>query len=258
MNDLNTEQYATIDKLAARKAFFEYANGPSLHESIDEVMDGFDGMSVLDVGCGYGSDLKSFNNNYQNLIGAGLDLSEGQISEAQKETSDNLNFHVGNAENYKLDQQFDRILMKHSLHLVTKKRVALQNAINHLKPSGKLIIVLHSDSTQPKLQGWIDWFTDLYKLRSLNRKDLTIERDNRLFDNFENIERKDISKSIIIKDPSPYIGYIDSIRSRFRPKLIDYKWQSFIDYTTRNIQNDIDKYGKFEETSTNGIVIITK
>jgi 2-polyprenyl-3-methyl-5-hydroxy-6-metoxy-1,4-benzoquinol methylase len=52
--DRKLTQYATTDALAARQGLYDFAVGPTRADHVREALDGFDGMSILDGGCGNG------------------------------------------------------------------------------------------------------------------------------------------------------------------------------------------------------------
>jgi len=243
--------------ITSRKNFFESDEDNSQLRQLEQIIDIRNGMSILEIGCGSGHELKRLCEN-KAVTALGIDSSSQHITQEDSPDTENIKFIVDNAETFNLTEKFDRILIKLTLHLLTNKRIALQNAFDHLKPNGRLVIVLHSDKSEPKLQTWIAWFMDLYNCHLYYRPELTFERDNKLFDDFEIVSRQLITVSKKITNPDLYLQHLDDLKNKFRPKLVDYQWQSFIDYAERNMKNEIRKRGQFEEISVLGAIIITK
>lgn len=246
-----------MSTISLRKNFFENDEENSLFKQLEQIVDVRDGMSILEIGCGSGHELKRLC-EHRAVTALGIDSSSQHITQVDSPDTENIKFIARNAESFSLGEKFDRILIKLTLHLLTNKRIALQNAFDHLKPSGQLIVVMHSDKSELKLQNWIAWFMDLYNCHLYYKPELTFERDNKLFDNFKNISKQLITVSRKISDPNLYLKHFDELKDKFRPKLVDYQWQSFVDYAERNMKNEIKKRGQFEETLVFGAIIITK
>ncbi|WGH76794.1 methyltransferase domain-containing protein [Tenacibaculum tangerinum] len=92
---------------------------------------------VLDVGCGSGQLTDKINNLSNEAIG--IDKSAEMIADA-KSKFPNIEFHVGDAENFAFEKKFDAIFSNATLHWVKNYRRAIQCMYDNLKPNGKIVV----------------------------------------------------------------------------------------------------------------------
>jgi 2-polyprenyl-3-methyl-5-hydroxy-6-metoxy-1,4-benzoquinol methylase len=97
--------------------------------------------ALLDVCCGNGllsSQLTPFCRQVH-----GVDFSESLIEQAKLINDNKLNFSLGNAENFKLNQHFDKALLYFSFQYFEKEKMAqevLQNILQHVNKGGTILI----------------------------------------------------------------------------------------------------------------------
>jgi trans-aconitate 2-methyltransferase len=98
---------------------------------------------ILDIGCGDGKITQRLCSLSPKGQIIGIDASSSMISEANKRACSysNLSFFNANAENFRIDMQFNYILSFNSLHWVKDKSRMFNNVSNHLKPNGKFIFI---------------------------------------------------------------------------------------------------------------------
>lgn len=255
------DQYKNSDALAIRKRFYQNATGKDITDVLFEVIDIDEGMSVLDIGCGAGGDLIKLAGRYNLDHVVGIDPS-GQLIEEAKTAKGNLaiNFHVADLEHYDTAKKFDRILIRHALHLIQDPKKAVKQTVGLLKSDGKAIFVLHSDETLPKMQKWIDEFSRESGFEySRTMRGITLERDNGIF-HLEHVTTERTPHKIIIKltDPKPYLDYFETIRHRWTPEPDDQEWGQLMQRVRGDIEREIKRSGVFTETSVNGVVILAK
>ena len=101
---------------------------------------------VLDVGIGYGEQIKYLLEKYPSLTVYGIDLLKGHIKLAQKNIasskhSERAKIEVGNAINLsRLNTQFDQIIsIESAFHFNTREQF-FKAAFSALKPGGKLAL----------------------------------------------------------------------------------------------------------------------
>ena len=99
--------------------------------------------NILDIGCGNGFYVFGLS-DYVNSI-YGLDPSSTMLQSAKKTqkhlNKTNIKFIKGSIENNSLDLKFDILIFSYSLHFTNDSYKSLLLAINHLTPSGLLIII---------------------------------------------------------------------------------------------------------------------
>jgi len=114
------------------------------------------GMSILDVGCGTGSNLELYQRYKCSLYG--LDLSPSMLNVARERLGDTARLDLGDATDMPYeDNKFDLVISMLSLHeMPPETRLAVLNEIKRvLKNDGRILLVdFHPGPYQP-LQGWI-------------------------------------------------------------------------------------------------------
>jgi len=115
------------------------------------------GMMVLDVGCGTGSDLKLYHKGGCNIHG--VDLSPGMVKVARKKYGNSADFRVcGGADMPYQDETFDLILSIITLHEMSQQQRegVLQEMIRVLKNDGQLLLTDFSPAPYTVPWGWIN------------------------------------------------------------------------------------------------------
>jgi ubiquinone/menaquinone biosynthesis C-methylase UbiE len=115
----------------------------------------FEGMTVLDVGCGTGIHLERYQKAGCEVYG--IDLSPSMLQVARKRLGDRAHLFMGDASNMPYSNQtFDLILMTTVLHEMSEKvRIAVINESKRiLKKDGRILIIdFHPGPIRP-LKGW--------------------------------------------------------------------------------------------------------
>ena len=112
---------------------------------------GFKGNEcVLDIGCGDGKITRQLSLLLPQGKVIGLDPSKSMINEANKHISNfnNMEFSIGNAENFKIEESFDYIFSFHTLHWVKEKMRVFKTIYNHLRPNGKMFFITSGRENQ--------------------------------------------------------------------------------------------------------------
>jgi ubiquinone/menaquinone biosynthesis C-methylase UbiE len=94
------------------------------------------GELILDIGCGTGDLAHQISKSGAIVIG--MDLSTQMISSA-KEKYSGIKFIVGNAENFKLDQQMDAVFSNAALHWMKNPEQVINCVWDVLKPGGRFV-----------------------------------------------------------------------------------------------------------------------
>ncbi|MEK9155551.1 MAG: class I SAM-dependent methyltransferase [Patescibacteria group bacterium] len=250
--------YATTNDLAARRGLYEYTLEEPLTTYLLEYLRGFDGMKFCDVGCGYGSDAVAVQTRFPNAAVYGIDQSKGMIEAASK-TDPRIHFSVSDASSLPIDTLFDRILVKHVLHLVTNPKQAIEHIISHLVPGGRAVFVLHSTQSQPKFTEWITWACREFNVTYTSRTDdFAVENQHDLFNGeHRQIEVTSVTQHIELTSAEPYVSYMSTQKRWNRPLNAD-EMQRLLDRVRTDINTIIAQQGKFTEVTNNGIVIVNR
>lgn len=105
-------------------------------------IDPFDGMRILDVGCGFGEILIQIQDMFKefNPILTGCDISDVMIKSAKNKTT-GISFNVSPAEQLPYnDKSFDYVLCTEVLEHVISPSQAITGIVRVLKPDGTMII----------------------------------------------------------------------------------------------------------------------
>lgn len=94
------------------------------------------GEKVLDLACGTGNLVPEITQHGATVIG--MDLSVEMIDTAKKKYPD-IEFIVGNAEDFVLDQQVDAVFSNSALHWMTKPERVIDCVWRALKPGGRFV-----------------------------------------------------------------------------------------------------------------------
>lgn len=112
---------------------------------------------LLDVGCGPGVNLKTFQEQGWDVYG--IEMSEAAVTQARERVGDRI--HQGTLETTPFkDESFDVILLSHSLEHLFSPIDELARVRRLLKPEGRLVIAVpNADSLEAKLFGrwWVPW-----------------------------------------------------------------------------------------------------
>jgi 2-polyprenyl-3-methyl-5-hydroxy-6-metoxy-1,4-benzoquinol methylase len=130
---------------------FDATSGASLARS-QKILSWIKGLNIssngklLDIGCGNGSFMKAFNNEYPKWEMTGLELDDKNKSIV--ESIDGVKkLHVGEVDS--LDEKYDFIVLIHALEHITEPIDLLQKIKNILNPGGFLFIEVPDLKTSP-------------------------------------------------------------------------------------------------------------
>lgn len=103
------------------------------------------GGDLLEFGSGTGHWSDFFAKIGFNVIG--VEISDAMLEVARVKKFDNVQFIKGDVEKIDLGQKFDVVAILTALEFLNNPKIAVENAIKHLKPGGIIIIgVLNQDS----------------------------------------------------------------------------------------------------------------
>jgi ubiquinone/menaquinone biosynthesis C-methylase UbiE len=125
-----------------------FDKGPYRAKSVDPELAAFtsqrtasDPLSVLDIGCGTGSQLIANRTVVPHGRLVGLDRSLGMLRQAQRKSPDVAWVQGDGAVLPFRDQSFDFVICQHALHHVQDKAGMLHSVFRVLRPDGRLVIL---------------------------------------------------------------------------------------------------------------------
>ena len=116
----------------------------------------FEGMTVLDVGCGTGVHLELYQKAGCEVFG--IDLSPSMLQVARKRLGERAHLHPGDASKMPYsDQTFDLIIMSTVLHEMSNgvRSALITESKRILKKDGRILLIdFHPGPVQP-FKGWV-------------------------------------------------------------------------------------------------------
>lgn len=266
---LGYKNYTSDQNLIKRFAFTKYCR-----PKIDLVKEIFHLLNlnratqqhkILDVGCGNGRDLIQIKKRYR-FHGKlyGLDIAKGILAKAKELNSQEktgINFISGNAENLNFsDNTFDSVIIKHVLHNIYDPIKVLQECRRILKPGGKLTVVVNDEKTRMFLRKLKPKLAQLLKIDSFPDADkhFNLEIAKSIFKKvFQKFRVFKFQSEIKLKNPKPYIDYIDSGRD-FWGSTTDAQWQNVLNFASQYFKKIVAKNGLIQDRVTIGVIIAEK
>ena len=255
--DRELTQYNTTDALAARQALYEFAVGPSRNERVRDALNGFDGMSLLDAGCGNGTLAEEVLRSFANVRLTLLDASEEMTRDAAARTNA-AHVIVGDLASAPIAASFDRIIVAHALHLVDDKAAALAHLVGHLAPNGRMVLTMHSGTDFPKRREWIAWFETTFGNRYKAKRDsLNLQNFTSFTANLPGaIVTELVSTDVRLTSAEPYLRYVGTERHRWEREPSDAEWTAYLDHVRDDIDREIAANGAFAEAHDWGLATI--
>ncbi|WP_274364088.1 class I SAM-dependent methyltransferase [Paenibacillus thermotolerans] len=107
-----------------------------LGKGVVELLNPKIGEKILDLGCGTGDLANEISKTGATVVG--MDLSTQMINSA-KEKYPEINFFVGDAESFKLDEQIDAVFSNAALHWMKKPERVIKCIWDALKTGGRFV-----------------------------------------------------------------------------------------------------------------------
>lgn len=115
-----------------------------------------EGMRVLEVGCGTGTNLRLYENAGCEVFG--IDLSPAMLEMARAKLSDQADLRLGNAAHMPYsDGSFDLVTAFLTLHEMpaSTRKAALAEMMRVLKPDGRLLLIDYRSGPIRFPKGWV-------------------------------------------------------------------------------------------------------
>ena len=199
------EFYAEVEK-------FRYWSQPYMHDVFQ--YDAFKGRSVLEIGCGLGTDLLQFARAGARVTGVDLsDVSVGLVQERFRQEGLSIEARPADAESLPFgDDTFDAVYSFGVLHHTPNTPKAVGEAIRVLRPGGTLMLMLyHSQSIHSWVGRALNNLTSTYRV-----KDGSMSEWIRIFDGSDNPLGKAYSRSevrnMIAGIDHPRFTVVDPVR----------------------------------------------
>lgn len=221
---------------------------------------------ILDAGCGNGDLLILLRNKYKHHGDLyGVDIAKGILQKAvflNKKTKSKINFQRADVRNLKLpSEHFDVVILKHVLHHVDKPTKAILECRRVLRKNGRLVIIVTGKRSRVVLRRLkqkiaailgLDFFPDA-------EKDINLESiPDYLKLSLWNVRIKKFKSILRLRNPQPYVDYVDSGRDFWGGRIKDEKWREVLSFSRKYFYDIIKKKGQISDQSVLGIVIATK
>jgi SAM-dependent methyltransferase len=186
------EQYATPDRLRARKSAYADAEGDDPREFAFEAIAAAHPRRVLEVGGGEGELVERVLKELGAEV-VGVDQSEGMV-EIQR--SKGIDAHVGDVQALPFgDEEFDVAIAAWMLYHVADLDLGLAELARVLRPGGRLVAVTNA----------VDHLEELWDLaeRATSIRRFTFRTDNgeeALMSHFAHVERRDATGFVVMDD----------------------------------------------------------
>jgi SAM-dependent methyltransferase len=186
------EQYATPDRLRARKSAYADAEGDDPREFAFEAIAAAHPRRVLEVGGGEGELVERVLKELGAAV-VGVDQSEGMV-EIQR--SKGIDAHVGDVQALPFgDEEFDVAIAAWMLYHVADLDLGLAELARVLRPGGRLVAVTNA----------VDHLQELWDLaeRATSIRRFTFRTDNgeeALMSHFAHVERRDATGFVVMDD----------------------------------------------------------
>jgi 2-polyprenyl-3-methyl-5-hydroxy-6-metoxy-1,4-benzoquinol methylase len=164
---------------------------------------------VLDIGCGFGLFGCYFSAMYPEMRYTGYDLNESRIDRATTAANrlglQNVSFHVGDARDIKIDDEYDAVLMVDLLHHIDDeaKSSLLRTCASHLAPDGRLIVKDVTTHPFPKIA--FTWALDVVMTKSF---DMWYWGEQRIFAELDQYFSRIEMYPIVDWLPYPHVIYL--------------------------------------------------
>lgn len=203
-----------------------------VYEKIREF--GYNGMTLLDVGCATGRLLEKADSMFKNSSLKGIDFSADMISYAKQKNFSNDNaiqFICDDWLEYDFkDEIFDLIIFKFVLHHLQDNEMALKKAKSLLKPGGKLIIYTPGEKYLVEIFGKVK---DAEDCLGRKRKDQIINLLQKI--EINNISIESCEFQISMKSFSDFVEFLKRIGSYQR--IMHYSNNNWNNQFMLSIQN---------------------
>lgn len=115
----------------------------------------YEGMAVLDVGCGTGVHLELYQK--AGCVVFGIDLSQSMLHVARRRLGEGAHLHLGDASKMPyMDMTFDLIIMSTILHEMPGevRSVVLDESSRILKENGRILLIDYHPGPVRSIKGW--------------------------------------------------------------------------------------------------------
>jgi len=147
LSEFETINFSNINR--DTRIFFKFSNEKVvLVREIISIMKPKKTYSVLEIGCGEGHVIKKIYRKVKKCIALDPDPKMLDILRQKIGKVSNVVLITKTFEDYKTEEKFDIILTSHTLSFFDDKWKAVEKMLNYTKEGGKIIIVLHSNSSE--------------------------------------------------------------------------------------------------------------
>jgi SAM-dependent methyltransferase len=256
--------YGTSAPLAARQSIYRYQQPPiDFHGWALAQVPWRGGERVLDIGCGNGGYLRRLAGCATVL---GFDLSRGMLAEvaAQPDSgSPRPLLAVADAMALPLPAaSCDVALAMHMLYHVPDIALAVRELRRVLRPGGVLLAATNAVDDKQSIEAVFaaalaQIAGSAAPIGDRSGLTFTMERGAALLQHaFAQVERRDVTSTLVITDAAPLLAYIGSMRALREPLLpAGVAWQAFMAEVELRVQATIAAHGAFHAQTHAGVFV---
>ena len=265
---LRNEAYRSDCRLNQRRDLYQFAT--PRYDLEDEVMRRLpltdaQERRLLDAGCGNGALLLSLARRFPKVQLTGLDLSPGVFTHAAAEAKQQnfpINFLVGDVQNLPFASgSFDCATTIHMIYHVPDIARGLAELARVLIKKGTLVLTANSQGSLPRMKMLKRKAAELMGMELYRQVDDRFNTEGGaefLRQHFSTVKLETCPSTIRLRDPEPYVHYLDSTRPFWQPAPDDQMWHRALVMIRQAIQAEIEREGEFTDEKNFGIFTAEK
>lgn len=210
--------------------------------------------AVLDAGCGNGSYLTGLRDRGHRGRVVGVDLSPGMLDAVEVPAP----LVVGDVQSLPFpDDAFDVALVPHVLHHVPDREQAAAELRRVVRPGGRCVVVTNGQGNLAGLHALVEGAAGGgWRWERPAETEFSLENGaTPLATAFDEVERVDLRRSVVVTDPELVAGYVESIRDHYEDQLPAGRWDAVVAAARRWAESGIGAQGQLRMPTSMGAFV---